>query len=269
MAVVHIDGVIVNGDGGSGETGADAVVSLLESLRDDDSISGVILQVDSPGGSVVASDEIAAAVRKVSDSGKPVVAWMREVAASGGYYVSANADRIVAHPQTMTGSIGVILELANVTGLADKVGYKEVVIKSGKLKDMGSPFRDLTAEERQVLQRLINEAYVSFVGTVAAGRDMSTSAVRKLADGRIYTGEQARALGLVDDLGDRTTAYDAMADELRVDSDSLDVVEYSRSSSLRDLFLGAASDLRPPSVSSIAQDVKASATPRLEYRAVL
>jgi protease-4 len=145
---------------------------------------------------------------------------MRDYAASGGYYIGVNADHIVAHPATITGSIGVILQYVNVEGLAKKVGVAPVTIKSGPLKDMASPFRDLTAEEREILQGLIDESYGEFVDVVDAGRkDLDEEEVRELADGRIYTGIQAEKAGLVDELGGENEVYSSTAKLIEEEAD--------------------------------------------------
>jgi protease-4 len=156
---------------------------------------------------------------------------MRGTAASAGYYISAPSDHIVAAPTTFTGSIGVILEYFVGAELADEIGVKSVVIKSGKLKDIGNPLRQETPEEREVFQRIIDEAYDEFVGVVSLGRDIDEDEVRELADGRIYSGRQALELDLVDSLGLRKEAYDQMAklvDKGRDDGEDLDVVRFSR-----------------------------------------
>ncbi|MCW2922919.1 MAG: signal peptide peptidase SppA, type, partial [Thermoleophilia bacterium] len=237
VATIPIYGTIVDGDSASdgSATGGDDIVRMLDAIIDDeDSWDGVILELDTPGGSVLASEEVADALRRLHrETDIPVLAWMRGTAASAGYYMAASTDRIVASPNTFTGSIGVILEYYVVDRLADKVGVQQVTIKSGKLKDIGSPFRQVTPEERAVFQRIIDEAYASFVKVVAKGRDLPDSKVRTLADGRIYTGRQAKDNGLVDVLGLRRAAYDELARMIdrhagRHDGDRLDVVRFTR-----------------------------------------
>lgn len=178
-------------------------VSHLQKARVDKDVKALLLEIDSPGGSVTASDilhrEITAFKKHRPDV--KVVAAMMDTAASGGYYIAAACDSIVAHPTTVTGSIGVIFMRADISGLLDMIGAKAVVNKSGKFKDMGSPFRTPTEEENQVFQHMIDEYYERFVGVVADGRGMSREKVREIADGRIYTGEQAKELGLVDKVG--------------------------------------------------------------------
>lgn len=194
--------------GGATDTG---IVSQLEAANEDPDVEGIILNINTPGGGVLASDVIYRKVLEINEE-KPVVALMGDVAASGGYYISAAASEIVAHPYTITGSIGVIMMLPNVEEAAGKLGIKTTIIKSGSFKDAGSPLRELTEPERAVFQTLIDEAYTGFVDIVAKGRDLTLERTRELADGRIYTGNQAKANGLVDELGDRDTAFERAKD---------------------------------------------------------
>lgn len=175
-------------------------VKEIKEYGDDDSIKAIILRVDSPGGAVAPSQELFNEVRRVNGL-KSVVVSMGAVAASGGYYISAPAEIIMANPGTLTGSIGVIMEIPNVEGLMDKVGLRTEVIKSGKFKDMGSTFRQMRPEDRKLLQDIIDDVYSQFLEDVAVSRKMDVNKVRKLADGRIYTGKQAHDAGLVDELG--------------------------------------------------------------------
>jgi protease-4 len=235
IALIEVHGEIVGTDEEALGEGASAeeLRSKLRQAANDDAVQAVILQVNSPGGSVVASDEIYRQVLQLRRAGKPVVASMGEVAASGGYFISAGADRVVANPSTITGSIGVILVLLNLEGATGKLGVEPVVFISGRLKDIGSPFRDMTEEERQILQRLLDESYERFVEVVAEGRHMDELAVRELADGRPISGFQAQRAGLVDRLGDLDTAIEEARNLAGVDSAT--VVEYRRPLSLGDL----------------------------------
>jgi len=192
---------------------AERIVEQLDRAREDPKAKAVLLRVDSPGGGVNAAREIWAAVRRVQEAGKPVVVFMEDTAASGGYYISAPADRIVAMPDTITGSIGVIAVIPDLSGLYEKLGIRYQVVKSGQFKDMLSSDRPMTPEERAILERLIQEAYDEFVRVVAEGRRLPEERVRELADGRIYTGRQALDLGLVDQLGGYRDAV-ALAGEL-------------------------------------------------------
>jgi protease-4 len=194
IGVIAIDGVI------SREV-AERTTRQLTKYVDDPSIKAVVLRIDSPGGGVASSQEIYEEVKRVRSRGKLVVASLGSVAASGGYYVACVADRIFANAGTITGSIGVIVQLANAEELLRRVGIESTVITSGPFKDAGNPTRALRPEERQVFQGLIDDVYQQFVEAVSQGRNLSAGEVREAADGRIYTGRQARALRLVDELG--------------------------------------------------------------------
>ncbi len=188
-------------------TSAEEVVDDIHDLATNPRVRGLVVRVDSPGGAVAPSQEIhAALVRFREEHHKPVVVSMGNLAASGGYYVACAADRIVADPGTLTGSIGVIMHFTRVDPLLDRLGVSSEVVKSGKYKDIGSPTRAMTDEERALLAGVIDSVYGQFVRAVAEGRDLSEEEVRALADGRIFSGEQARDAGLVDDLGGLTEA---------------------------------------------------------------
>ncbi len=191
VAVIPLEGEITRSDG---------FVEALEDLADRPSIAAVVVRIDSPGGAVAPSQEMYAAVRRLAGR-KPVVASLGSVAASGGYYVASAADVIVANPGTLTGSIGVILSVANVSGLLEKLGVQADVLKAGARKDMGSPFRPLGEEDRAIFQEMLDQVHTQFIDAVASGRHMDAARARGIADGRIFTGQQARDLGLVDELG--------------------------------------------------------------------
>jgi len=191
LGIVRIEGLLTN---------AEKINTWMRELRDDDSIKGVILRVNCPGGAVAPSQEIYHAVIRLA-AVKPVVVTMGSVAASGGYYVSAPAQLIMANPSTITGSIGVIMEMSNVVGLFEKLGIERQALTSGKLKDAGSPFRTMTPEDRQYLMGLIGDIHEQFVNDVAKARKIDIETLRPFADGRALTGNQALAAGLVDKLG--------------------------------------------------------------------
>ena len=206
IALLNVDGMILEDDGGGGfggSAGASArrLLKVIGQLRKDPP-KVLLLRINSPGGSAAASqavhDEL---VRLKRDKKVRIVAAMGDVCASGGYMIAAAADRIVANAATLTGSIGVIMHLANYEGLMGKVGVRSVTIKAGRLKDIGSPDRMMTREERRILQSIVDDSYEQFLEAVAAGRGWPVSRVRPLAEGRIYTGRQAKAAGLVDELG--------------------------------------------------------------------
>lgn len=194
VAIVPIKGVI------SSEL-AEKTVRQLEKYGDDPTIRAIILQIDSPGGGVASSQEIYMAVKHLRDDGKLVVASLGSLAASGGYYIACATERIFAHPGTITGSIGVIVQLANVEELLQKIGISSTAITSGPFKDSGNPTRPLRPEERQAFQALVDDVYQQFVEAVAEGRNLPAPEVLPIADGRIYTGRQAKELKLVDELG--------------------------------------------------------------------
>jgi protease-4 len=191
IALVRIEGPILDSQG---------AVDELKDYGKDSSIKAILLRIDSPGGAVAPSQEIYSEVKKVAAK-KPVVVSMGSVAASGGYYIACAATRIIANPGTLTGSIGVIMEIPNVEGLMNKIGIKAVVIKSGKNKDIGSAFRAMKPEERLLLQGVMDNVHEQFIRAVAEGRKMKIDKVRAIADGRIFTGEQAVKEGLVNGLG--------------------------------------------------------------------
>lgn len=206
LAIVHIEGPIRFSAPSLGGQDAESVAETLHKLQEKDEVKAVLLRINSPGGTVGAVQEIYNEVLKLKTQGKKIVASLGEVAASGGYYIAAAADKIIANPGTITGSIGVLMTTGNVEGLAQKAGVRLEVIKSGKHKDIGSAFRPLSPEERRMLQQLIDTAYRQFLTAVRDGRHMTLEQVRPVADGRILTGEEARTQGLVDDLGN---LYDA------------------------------------------------------------
>ncbi|MBJ6750646.1 signal peptide peptidase SppA [Geomonas anaerohicana] len=201
VGVVELKGVIVDGQ----ET-----IRQLRAMKKDNHAKAVVFRVDSPGGVVGPSQEIYAAVKDLAKS-KKVVVSMGSVAASGGYYVSAPASLIYANPGTITGSIGVLMKFSNLEGLMDKVGMKAFTIKTGKFKDTGSPSRTMTDEEKAMLQGVIDSTHGQFVKAVAQGRRLPEEQVRSIADGRIFSGEQALALKLVDRIGSMQDAIDEAA----------------------------------------------------------
>ena len=199
--------------------------SQLEQVYNDDGVKAVVIAMDSPGGEVAPTTVLYDLIRSIQAQGKSVVVSMQSYAASGGYYLSAPADTIFALPSTLTGSLGVIFSIPNYSKLADTVGYTEKIIKSGELKDMGSSLREMTDEEYAIFKSLIDESYDMFVKAIADGRKMSESDVRKIADGRIYSGIQAKNLGLIDELG---TIDDATDFAIEKYAKNATVVEYQR-----------------------------------------
>jgi protease-4 len=212
VAVISLSGPIQTEAGGLFLGGRvitpELVRQQFERAKEDIGVRAVVLRIQSPGGSVAACQEI---LEIMESLGKPVVVSFGDVVASGGYYISAKADKIVALPGTLTGSIGVIAQVPNIAGLYDKLGIKVEVFREGKHKDMYAGLRELTPEEKELMQEMTEQLYEQFVRVVAEGRRMDEEKVRQLATGQLYTGEQAKALGLVDELGGLDTAIEVAA----------------------------------------------------------
>ena len=193
VGLIEIEGTIVN---------PVPIVEEIDRFAKDDDVAAIVVRIESPGGIVAAAQEIYSELRKASQAGKPVVASMGGVAASGGYYVACGADSIVANPGTLTGSIGVIMSFANTEELLRKIGVGFEVIKTGEYKDLGSMTRPLTPAERKLVGDLLDDVYDQFLEVISTQRGIDLEEVRKFADGRLLTGRQAYELGLVDRLGD-------------------------------------------------------------------
>ncbi len=191
IGVIPIEGIIVDAEG---------IINDMQYFMDHSGIRAVVLRIDTPGGSVAPSQEIYQAVLELRKK-KKVVASMGSVAASGGYLIAVAADRIVANPGTITGSISAIMHHANAEALLKKIGIRPYVVKSGKFKDIGSPVRDMTVEERSLIQGIVDDIYDQFIQIVSEHRKIPLARMAELADGRIFTGRQAKALGLIDELG--------------------------------------------------------------------
>lgn len=207
IALVYAEGMITAARaqatmlGGAGGASSITICRELYEARDDSSVAGVVLRINSPGGSAAASDEIYHAVASVSEV-KPVVVSMGDVAASGGYYISSPADYIFANGATLTGSIGVVFQLINWQALAEKIGIEDTTLTAGDFKDIGSPWREMTDVEREQMTTLMTQVHDQFIAAITAGRDnLEEAQVRELANGMVYTGETAVANGLVDGLG--------------------------------------------------------------------
>ncbi len=202
LAIVELEGLILE---------SEPVVRELQEHQDNPSARAMVLRINSPGGVVGPTQEIYAAVKRFRKAGKPVVASLGSVAASGGYYVATAADQIYANPGSLTGSIGVVMQMTNVEGLLKKVGVEYVVVKSGRYKDIGNFARAMSPEERRILQALLDDVYNQFVDAVAQGRALDRQAVLGFADGRIVSGQQAKEIGMVDALGGLEDAIEAAA----------------------------------------------------------
>lgn len=192
VAIVELEGIILS---------SQSTVKEFKRYNKESSIKAIVFRIDSPGGGIAASQEIYEHVKRVRDSGKPVVVSMGSVAASGGYYVALGSNKIMANPGTTTGSIGVIAEFTNIQKLLDKIGIEMTVIKSGTFKDTGSPYRELSEKDKEYLQEWIDNGYEQFISAVSIERSMDIDSVKKYADGRVYSGEKACQLALIDTLG--------------------------------------------------------------------
>jgi protease-4 len=207
IAIVEIKGVI---------TQSTEIIEEIRHYGDDEKVKAIILRIDSPGGGVGPSQEIHREIVKLKKK-KKVFTSMGSVAASGGYYIACASDLIVANPGTITGSIGVVMEFTNLEELLKKIGIKGVVLKGGEHKDIGSPFREMTPVEKRIMQDVIDNVHQQFIKAVAEGRKMPESKVIPIADGRIFTGEQAKQFGLVDEMGNLDDTVDIAAKMLKID----------------------------------------------------
>jgi protease-4 len=235
IALVDIDGVIQNTRstsllGTAGENPVSLFAEKLDKAARDDDVRAIVVRINSPGGTVTASDLMYQELRRFRQrTGRPIIAAMLDIAASGGYYIACAADRIYAQPTTVTGSIGVILLAPEFSGTMQKLGVTMNVIKSGEMKDSGSPFRTMSEDDRAMLQGLIDGMYARFLGVVGeARRNVSSDRLRELADGRVFLGPVAKAHGLVDEVGTLREAIDAAKRAAALEDTSVKVVEYSR-----------------------------------------
>lgn len=262
VGLISIEGAIVSSSGSGFALGGEAsdrrVIAELEAAEADRNISAILLYINSPGGSVVASDEIYRALTRME---KPVVAYAGEMAASGGYYVACGADRIVAHPSSIVGSIGVISQVILLEELLDDLGVDIETIKSGDAKDMGSPVRPLTEEERAFLQAIVDQSYQLFVDVIVESRGLSREEVLAVADGRVLSGQDALELGLVDELGGLREAVLA-AGELAGISGEPEVVSIGQPPSFLEILLSALWEGNP------LEALRPDRGPSLEYRAL-
>lgn len=204
VAVLPVEGAI-------GARSSERLLRTLRRYRDDGRVRGFLLEIESPGGTVGASQALYRELRDLrEEDDRPVVAWIGDVGASGGYYVALAADSVYALPGAITGSIGVIMQFPNTRGLLEKAGLSVEIVKSGERKGSGSPFRELTEEDRRVFQALVDDTYGQFLDAVVANRPLARDSARRLADGSVYSGERAARLGLVDGLATRSEAVERL-----------------------------------------------------------
>lgn len=270
IAVLDLQGVIQDtGEGSLFDAGGynhQEFLYMLEQAGNSNDVDGIILKVNTPGGGVVESAEIHDAIVNVQEEyDKPVYITMGSQAASGGYYIAAPADKIVAHPATITGSIGVIMQSINYSELADNIGIEENSITSGEFKDIMSPGTEMSEEDEAILQSIVDDMYDDFVQVIADGRGIAEEEVREIGDGRIYTGDQAQEIDLVDDLGtmDDTVAF--MEEEQ--DLEGARVVQYGASFSFNS-FIGAGARslfVRDAELLGIKELLTTSNSPRAMY----
>ncbi|MFQ5963492.1 MAG: signal peptide peptidase SppA [Candidatus Scalinduaceae bacterium] len=220
----------------------DIVKKQLEQASDDDDVKAVILEIDSPGGGITASDIIHKEILDFKEkTKKKVIVSMQDVAASGAYYISVTADVIISHPTTVTGSIGVIMPLVNIASLVEKYGIEDASIKSGDMKNIGSPLKKMSDEEREVLLDIVDEMYTRFLKVISEGRNMKIEDVKKLADGRIYTGKQALDNGLVDQIGYTEDAVKVTKEMTGLEEAK--IIKYKRTFTLGEIFAGSMNNL--------------------------
>ncbi|WP_233880427.1 signal peptide peptidase SppA [Virgibacillus halodenitrificans] len=241
IAVLHLEGVIQDASGGSlinaNVYNHKRFLDTLDQAGEDSSVKGIIIRVNSPGGGVVESAEIHDKIVDIQNTyQKPVYVSMGNTAASGGYYISAPADKIVAHPATLTGSIGVIMESFNFAEFAEEHGINFNTIKSGKYKDIMSSSRKMTDDERDILQTMIDDLYGDFVDVIVEGREMKEQRVREIGDGRVYTGSQAKEINLVDELGTLDDTITLMKKDNQLGKAS--VIEYEKGLPFNQLLSG-------------------------------
>jgi len=268
VAQIFIDGVIQSSSGGGGffseaET-MDDWMAQLDYANADNDVKAVVIHVNSPGGSVIASYEIYNKIKELKENGKKVIVSMGDVAASGGYYISAPADKIYANPHTMTGSLGVIISLPNYSEAASKIGYKETVIKSGDLKDIGNPLREMTMEEKEVFNEMITDSYEEFVQVISEGRKMTVEEVKKIADGRIYSGKKAKEIGLIDEFGNLEEATEGAKKVAKLKD--ANVVQYSSGVSGFDSFFMSVKTLVEDPLGTKGILKEKTGSPQVEYR---
>lgn len=266
VAIIRVEGTILDSDSTeyNGDATSGVIVADLEAAANDELVKAIVLRVNSPGGTVTGSAQIYEAIKEID---KPVIVSMAGVAASGGYYISAPADYIFARPDTTTGSLGVVLSLFNAAELGEKVGIHVESITSGPNKAIGSPWEELTDEQRDILAVYIDESYEEFVRIIADGRGMSKEAVYEIADGRIYSGRQALELNLIDELGDFDDAIAKAANMGGIVGEP-NIIQYEHIPSFEDIIFSFSSQIGKTEADRVSEAFDALSAPTLEYRYV-
>ncbi len=264
IAWIKVRGVIAQ-DNSSGPfsrpTGAGAIAKKIRDAADDKNVKAIVLDINSPGGTVASVQNIYGELLKAKENGKKIVALFRDVAASGGFYIAMAADKIVAEPGTITGSVGVIMQTSNVEGLFDKIGVKVTPITSGKYKDMGSAYRPMTDAEKAILQDMVNDTYTQFFAAVKAGRpDVTPENLTEYTDGRVFTGQRAFNLGFIDKLGGEEEARQ-LAGELAGLKDPK-IINQRSADGLKELIFSFGSSMDNQ---SLAKQLQSLATPSVSY----
>ncbi|WGD65631.2 signal peptide peptidase SppA [Bacillus subtilis] len=272
IAVLEVSGTIQDNGDSSSLLGADGYnhrtfLKNLERAKDDKTVKGIVLKVNSPGGGVYESAEIHKKLEEIKkETKKPIYVSMGSMAASGGYYISTAADKIFATPETLTGSLGVIMESVNYSKLADKLGISFETIKSGAHKDIMSPSREMTKEEKNIMQSMVDNSYEGFVDVISKGRGMPKAEVKKIADGRVYDGRQAKKLNLVDELGFYDDTITAMKKDHK-DLKNASVISYEESFGLGSLFSMGANKMFKSEIDflNMREILSQSGSPRMMY----
>ncbi len=264
IAWIKVRGVIAQ-DNSSGPfsrpTGAGAIAKKIRDAADDKNVKAIVLDINSPGGTVASVQNIYGELLKAKENGKKIVALFRDVAASGGFYIAMAADKIVAEPGTITGSVGVIMQTSNVEGLFDKIGVRVIPITSGKYKDMGSAYRPMTDAEKAILQDMVNDTYTQFFAAVKAGRPAVTpETLTEYTDGRVFTGQRAFNLGFIDKLGGEEEAR-LLAGELAGIKDPK-IINQRPSDGLKELIFSFGSSMENQ---SLTKQLQSLATPSVSY----
>nr|WGD88230.1 signal peptide peptidase SppA [Bacillus subtilis] len=272
IAVLEVSGTIQDNGDSSSLLGADGYnhrtfLKNLERAKDDKTVKGIVLKVNSPGGGVYESAEIHKKLEEIKkETKKPIYVSMGSMARSGGYYISTAADKIFATPETLTGSLGVIMESVNYSKLADKLGISFETIKSGAHKDIMSPSREMTKEEKNIMQSMVDNSYEGFVDVISKGRGMPKAEVKKIADGRVYDGRQANKLNLVDELGFYDDTITAMKKDHK-DLKNASVISYEESFGLGSLFSMGANKMFKSEIDflNMREILSQSGSPRMMY----